>query len=263
MNTKTLISILALLVALPVAANETTLQYHLSGEMQLSMEQDIYVAARSEAIGERDFSITFDMVDAGDNEDLLVKLASINASYTAHGMKQRLPASHLNGEEFRLIGDGRSYVSQDGGGEVPLGTITDGGLRPSELLAGLLPALPDGPVVVGTTWNSDRSIVSLEGWAWAGGEMQHHHEVTDIQSSDGRTVVTVRTSGEAQIEAADGHEGFVGPGTLTQRIDWTFDADSGQLLSLTDAREASGTNLLPQGEIPVRQIARYELLSAG
>jgi hypothetical protein len=131
MNTKTLISILALLVALPVAANETTLQYHLSGEMQLSMEQDIYVAARSEAIGERDFSITFDMVDAGDNEDLLVKLASINASYTAHGMKQRLPASHLNGEEFRLIGDGRSYVSQDGGGEVPLGTITDGGLRPS------------------------------------------------------------------------------------------------------------------------------------
>jgi hypothetical protein len=33
------------------------------------------------------------MVDAGDNEDLLVKLASINASYTAHGMKQRLPAS--------------------------------------------------------------------------------------------------------------------------------------------------------------------------
>jgi hypothetical protein len=185
MNTKTLISILALLVALPVAANETTLQYHLSGEMQLSMEQDIYVAARSEAIGERDFSITFDMVDAGDNEDLLVKLASINASYTAHGMKQRLPASHLNGEEFRLIGDGRSYVSQDGGGEVPLGTITDGGLRPS--------ALPDGPVVVGTTWNSDRSIVSLEGWAWAGGEMQHHHEVTDIQSSDGRTVVTVTT----------------------------------------------------------------------
>jgi len=33
MNTKTLITILALLAALPVAANETTLQYHLSGEM--------------------------------------------------------------------------------------------------------------------------------------------------------------------------------------------------------------------------------------
>ena len=262
MKTKTLILNLALLAALPVAANETTLQYHLSGEMQLSMKQDIYVQARSEAIGERDFSITFDLVDAGDDEELLVKLASISGSYTGHGMKQRLPTSHLNGEEFRLVGDGRSYKSQEGGGEVPLGTITDGGLRPSELLAGLLPALPDGPVVVGMTWNSDRSIVSLEGWAWAGGEMRRHHEVTDIQSSDGRTVVTVRTSGETQIEAADGHEGFVGIGTLTQRIDWTFDADSGQLLSLIDAREASGTNQLPQGEIPVHQISRYKLLAA-
>jgi hypothetical protein len=262
MKTKTLILNLALLAALPVAANETTLQYHLSGEMQLSMKQDIYVEARSEAIGERDFSITFGMVDAGDDGELLVTLASISASYTGHGMKQRLPASHLNGEEFRLVGDGRSFKSQKGGGEVPLGTITDGGLRPSELLAGLLPALPDGPVFVGTTWNSARNIVSLEGWAWAGGEMQHHHEVTDIQSSDGRTVVTVRTSGETQIEAADGHEGFVGLGTLTQRIDWTFDADNGQLLSLIDAREASGTNQLPQGEIPVHQISRYELLAA-
>ena len=68
MKTKTLILNLALLAALPVAANETTLQYHLSGEMQLSMKQDIYVQARSEAIGERDFSITFDMVDAGDDD---------------------------------------------------------------------------------------------------------------------------------------------------------------------------------------------------
>jgi len=261
MKTKTLILNLALLAALPVAANETTLQYHLSGEMQLSMKQDIYVEALSEAIGERVFSITFDMVDAGDDDELLVKLASISASYTAHGMKQRLPASHLNGEEFRLLGDGRSYKAQKGGGDVSPGPITAGGLRPAELLAGLLPALPDGPVFVGTTWNTDRSILSLEGWAWAAGEMQHHHEVTDIQSLDGRTVVTVRTLGETQIEAADGHEGFVGLGTLTQRIDWTFDADSGQLLSLTDAREARGTNQLPQGEIPVHQIARYELLA--
>ncbi len=262
MKTKTLILNLALFSALPVAANETTLQYHLSGEMQLSMSQDIYVESRPEAIGEREFSMTFDMVDAGDDDALLVKLASISGSYTGHGMKQRLPASHLNGEEFRLLGDGRSFELQKGGGEVPLGTITDGGLRPSELLAGLLPALPEGPVSVGTAWNTDRSIVSLEGWAWAGGEMQYHHEVTDIQGSDGRTIVSVRTSGNTQIEAADGHEGFVGLGALTQRIDWTFDAERGQLLSLIDAREDSGTNHLPQGEIPVHQISRYELLAA-
>ena len=176
-------------------------------------------------------------------------------------MNQRLPSSHLTGGEFRLLGDGRSFKSQDDGGEVPLGTIIDGGLRPSELLAGLLPTLPDAPVSVGTTWIADRSILSLEGWAWAGGEMQHHHEVTDIQQSDGRTVVHVKTHGETAIEAAEGHEGFVGLGTLAQRIDWTFDADSGQLLSLSVEREASGTNQLPQGEIPIRQIARYTLLT--
>jgi hypothetical protein len=261
MKTKTLILNLALLAALPVAATETTLQYHLTGEMQLNMQQDIYVGARSEAIGERDLSITFDMADAGNDNTLLVKLASISASYTAHGMKQRLPASHLNGEEFRLLGDGRTFMSQKGGGEVPLGTITDGGLRPSELLAGLLPELPGGPVFVGTTWKTDRIILSLEGWAWASGEMRHHHAVTDIQFSDGHTIVTVRTSGESRIDAADGHEGFIGLGTLTQRVDWTFDADSGQLLSLTDTRAATGTNRLPQGEIPIRQVARFELLT--
>jgi len=261
MKTTTLILNLVLLAELAFAAVQPTLRYNLSGEMQLTMEQEIYVDARSEAIGGRDISIVFDMVDAEDNDELLVKLTSISASYIAHGMKQRLPASHLTGAEFKLLGDGRSFKSQDGGGEVPLGTITDGGLRPSELLAGLLPALPSGSVSVGTTWNSDRSILSLEGWAWAGGEMQHHHEVTDIKLLDGRTVVTVKTHGAAKIAAADGHKGFIGEGKLEQSINWTFDANSGQLLSLSDKREASGINQLPQGEIPFRQTARYELLA--
>ena len=262
MNTKTLISILALLVALPVAASETTLRYDLSGGMQLNMEQEIYVFGADEAMASRNFSMTFDLGDEKGNDELRVTLSSITATYSAHGMDQRLPTSHLTDGEFTLLGDGHSFTSQEDGGEVPLGTITDGGLKPSELLAGLLPALPDGSVSVGTTWDTDRSIVSLEGWAWAGGEMQHHHEVTDIQMADGRTVVHVRTNGETEITAADGHDGFLGAGTLAQSIEWTFDADSGQLLSLSVEREDRGTNLLPQGEIPVRQIARYELLSA-
>ena len=262
MKTTTLILNLVLLAELAFAAVQPTLRYDLSGEMQLSMEQEIFVDSREEAIATRNFSMTFDLGNARDNDELLVTLASITGNYTAHGMKQRLPSSHLTGGEFRLLGDGRSFKSQEEDrGEVPLGTITDGGLRPSELLAGLLPTLPDAPVSVGTTWIADRSILSLEGWACAGGEMQHHHEVTDIQQSNGRTVIHVKTHGETAIEAAEGHEGFVGLGTLAQRIDWTFDADSGQLLSLSVEREASGTNLLPQGEIQVRQIARYTLLT--
>ena len=259
MKTKTLILNLALLAALPVAANEATLRYDLSGEMQLSMNQEIFAGGRSEAIATRNLSMTVDMGDGPEAHSQAVKLATITASYTAHGMKQRLPTSQLTGDEFTLLGDGRSFTSQEGGDEVPLGTITDGGIRPPELLAGLLPELPEEAVSVGTTWTTDRSILSLTGWAWAGGEMQNHHEITDIQQSSGHTIINVRTHGKTTIAAADGHNGFLGEGTLDQSVDWAFDADSGQLLSLSIEQESSGTNQLPQGEIPVRQIARFEL----
>ena len=259
MKTKLLILNLALLTTLSFAANEPTLRYDLSGEMQLTMEQEIYVPGHSEAIATRNFSMTFDLGDEHSDDEQRVKLTSISGNYSAHGMNQRLPTSHLTGSEFSLLCDGRSFESGEGGGEVPLGAITDGGLRPSEMLAGLLPALPDGPVSVGTTWNTDRTILSLEGWAWAGGEMRHHHEVTDTRQSNGHTLVSVKTYGETGIAAADGREGFLGEGTLAQIIEWTFDADSGQLLSLSVEQEANGTNQLPQGEIPIRQIARYKL----
>jgi len=259
MKTTTLILNLVLLAELAFAAVQPTLRYDLSGEMQLRMEQEIFVGSRNEAIASRDFSMTFDMVGAEDNEELLVTLASIRGNYTAHGMNQRLPTSHLTGGEFRLLGDGRSFSSQEGSGVVPLGAIIDGGLRPSELLAALLPALPDGPVSVGKTWIADRSILSLVGWAWAGGEMQLHHEVTDIRRSSGSTIIYVKTHGETAIESAEGHDGFLGFGTLARSMDWTFDAGNGQLLSLSIEQEASGTNQLPQGEIPIRQIVRYNL----
>ena len=91
--------------------------------------------------------------------------------------------------------------------------------------------------------------------------MQHHHKITDIQLSNRRTIIYVKTYGKTAIEAADGRESFLGEDTLAQSIDWTFDADSGLLLSLSVEREANGTNQLSQGEIPVRQIARYKLLT--
>ncbi len=261
MKTTTLILNLALLAALPVAGNEHTLRYHLSGGMQLNMVQEIYVGDRSEAIATRNFSMTLDLGDTQGNDELLVELASINGNYTAHGMNQRLTTSHLTGSEFTLLGDGRSFKSQEGGGEVNLGTITDGGLRPSELLAGLLPTLPDGPVSIGTTWNTNRTVLSLAAWAWASGKMQHHHTVTDIRLANGGRVVYVKTHGETEIESSDGHDGFLGSGALSQDIEWVFDANAGQLLSLSVKRKTNGTNQLPQGEVSVRQIARFELQS--
>jgi len=267
MKTTLAISNLALLLALPVAANESTLRYDLSGEMRLTMEQEIYAGGRTEAIAGRNFSMTFGISSQGDDDNLLVELNAIRGSYTAHGMNQRLPASHLVGSEFKLLGDGRSFRTIESGAEKPpaevgLGQITDGGLRPSELLAELLPMLPEVPTIVGTTWDTERPIRSLEGWAWAGGALSRHHKVSQIDYSNGRTVVSVQTHGTAIISAAKGNSGFVGEGSLEQTVDWTFDASNGQLLSLSIEQEASGgASQLPQGEVPVRQITRYELLA--
>ena len=46
MNTKTLILILTLLVAPPLAADQPALRYQFSGNFQLSMEQEMYPGGR-------------------------------------------------------------------------------------------------------------------------------------------------------------------------------------------------------------------------
>jgi hypothetical protein len=206
MKTKTKILILALLSASPVAANASTLRYDLAGEMQLTMEQEIYPGGRTEALAGRSFSMTF-AINSATDDDLLVDLSAIRGSYSAHGMNQRLPTSHLTGNEFQLLGDGRSFRTAESDTppvEVNLGQITDGGLRPSELLAQLLPVLPDAPVSVGSTWDTERYTRSLEGWAWAGGMLKRHHEVSRIDQANGRTVVSVRSLGTAILGAAEG-----------------------------------------------------------
>ncbi len=93
MKNTTLISNLALLAALPVAAGDSTLRYDLSGGMELTMEQEIYPGGREEPLAGRSFSMTFDLNASGD--ELVVELKAIRGSYNAHGMTQRLPASHL------------------------------------------------------------------------------------------------------------------------------------------------------------------------
>ncbi len=259
MKTLKLMLNLALLATLSVSAADSTLHYALAGEMHLTMQQEIFVGGHKDAIGTRDISMAFNLGGDESSDDLLIELAAIKANYSAHGMTQRLPTSHLVGKTFRLTSDSRTFESQKSDGEVPLGTITDGGLKPSELLAGLLPTLPGGPVSIGTSWVTDRTIRSLEGWAWADGNMRRHHEVTDVRQSNGRTVIHVKSLGETTIAAAAGHDGFLGKGTLTEHSNWSFDSGSGQLLTLAVERESNGTNKLPQGEIPLRQTARYEL----
>lgn len=224
--------------------------------MQLHMEQDMYPSGLKEPIADRRFDMTFEFAEG---EEAAATLADIKATYTAHGMNQILSTRHLVGQPVALATDGRSVSLDDPGGDIDLGFVTDGGLYPSSLLVDVLPVLPNEPVSKGLSWKTTRPVRSLEGWAWAQGTMHYSNEVVDITQSDGHTVVHVQSQGKTSVGAADGTTGFVGEGTLERRFNWTFDANSGRLLSLSLEQEGSGTNQLPQGQVQVRQETRIEL----
>jgi hypothetical protein len=107
-----------------------------------------------------------------------------------------------------------------------------------------------------------RSVRSLEGWAWASGDIRCQHEVVDVTEKGGQTIVQVQSQGTTATEAVKGTTGFVGTGTLTRRSDWSFNIDTGQLLSLSLQQEGNGTNQLPQGQVKIRQVTRIEIEGA-
>jgi hypothetical protein len=259
MNTKTLIPLLTLLMASSAAADQPSLRYSLEGKIELHMEQDMYPGGREEPIADRQFDMTFDFAEG---EEAAATLAAIKATYTAHGMNQILSTRHLVGQPVALATDGRSVSHGDPGGDIDLGSVTDGGLHPWSLLVDILPVLPEEPVSKGLSWETTRPIRSLEGWSWAEGIMVYGNEVVDITESAGHTVVHVQSQGRTSVGAADGTTGFVGEGTLERRFEWTFDANSGRLLSLSLEQEGSGVNQLPQGQVQVRQQTRIELLGS-
>jgi len=262
MKTTTLTLLLILLVAMPAAADQPTLRYKLSGTLQLHMEQDMYPNGRTESIADRRFDMTFEFGDSESINETQAELAAIKATYNAHGMKQILSTRHLVGQQVPLHSDGKTINLNDPGGDVDMGFVTDGGFYPAAVLVDLLPVLPDGPVSNGMTWETRQLLSSLEGWAWAEGDMQYSHEVTGITQDAGRTIVQVESQGTTTTTAAEGRAGYIGEGNIERRMKWTFDATAGQLLSLSLEQEGSGTNQLPQGQVQVRQVTRVELSGA-
>jgi hypothetical protein len=262
MKTTILILLLTLLGANLAAADQSTMRYDLSGELLLILEQDIYPGGRTEPLAGRRFEMTFAISGARDDNPLNAKLTAIKASYEAHGMNQRLSVSHLEGQQVVLGNDGRVISLDDPGAGIDMGAITDGDLHPSALLVDVLPALPDGPVTPGLTWETEQAVRSLEGWAWAGGDMRYRHEVTDVSTQDGNTVVYVQSHGQTTVTAASGTQGFLGSGSLQRHVEWSFNTTTGRLVSLSMEQEGQGTNELPQGQVSVRQVTRVELRGA-
>ena len=104
------------------------------------------------------------------------------------------------------------------------------GLSIAETLAETLPVLPTKPVAEGTTWTTQQPVHSLEGWSWGTGVLSGSHRVTSVRHRGGRRLVTVESTAGAELQPIE-ETGFTG--TLERTFNWTFDATSGRLVSLS------------------------------
>jgi hypothetical protein len=232
-----------------------------SGPMTLTITHDIEVR---EPVASRamSFDVTLATDPAASSATLLIENA--RATFTAHGMEQRLSARHLNGSKtpLTLFGGGRGLVETDST-QTPLldlGPPVSEGLSVAAMLIGVMPELPAEPVSVGTSWATERSVRLIEGWAWSSGQLKSRHRVTAIDSRGGRTIVTVESQGGAQLQSDEGDRAY--SGELKRSLRWTFDATGGRVVSLSMEQESDGTTMLPQGELPVVQRTEIELKAA-
>jgi len=265
MKTQTIfLTSLVLLSVSPVvtgemAAHSTTdsvqLRYgEATGEAKLSINQDIS-AGTHKSIASRDFWMNFDLAEAPGA--IAFEITRVKASYKAHDMTQRLPASGLKGQTFDMqkTDENRSLQRTDSDKklEIGVGQMIGGNYPVGLALADIMPPLPEEAVSVGSTWESSRDTHWLEGWAWTKGHLITEHKVTGLDETDGHTIVSVSSSSHAQLSDVEGGVVFSGEGELKRISTWRFDATDGRLLLMTTEQETTGTNTLPQGDIDVRQ----------
>jgi hypothetical protein len=233
-----------------------------SGSMSLTVSHDITVRVDTPVHAGRNF--IYDLSVAADKSSRVatVTIDSAKGDYTAHEQKQRLSTRSLTGKSFPLaIGDdGRQLKPTEAveGIEIGLGPATDPGFSIAGVLADTLPILPQESVSIGTTWTTERSIRSLEGWTWTTGTLVSRHRVTAVDRRDGRTIVTAETEAQADLGPVEG--GKECSGDLKRTLRWTFDATEGRLLSLSMEQETEGTTTVPQGHLPIHQVTRVELV---
>ena len=252
------------LLTVGLAHSEESLQLRYQdgfGPMTLTMTQNMEVK-RPVASREMSFEVTLATDPNGASASLLV--GSAKASYTAHGMTQRLATRHLTGSTVALaiLEDGRqlSEIEPDDAPVIDMGPPVVGGFSVAGMLMGVLPQLPLGPVSVGTSWRTERSVRLLEGWVWVVGDLESHHRVTSIESRHGRTIVTVETETEAMLNSREGEKPY--SGELQRSLRWTFDATGGRVLSMSMEQETDVLTTMPQGEMTVHQRTELELAPA-
>lgn len=270
MKTKAIyLTTLVLTSASPVYGDSASQQLELrygnaNGKAVLSVNHDITANGRA-SMASRSFLIDLELNEVQDMVSVTVNKAK--GSYTAHGMKQRLPAAKLAGQSipFSRREDGqlleRAEPAKDL--EIPVGQVIGADYPVGLALADILPVLPKGPVAVGTRWSTNRDTRSLEGWAWASGSLSSEHTVTAIDEDNGHTIVSVTSRSTAQLGKDGNGLQYSGDGTLNRTSNWRFDANDGRLLSVSMEQETSGINTLPQGEVEVQQLTKVEFTVSG
>ncbi len=233
-----------------------------AGAVKLSVLQDIS-ASGHEHIAERTISMDLKFNTAHENVD--VEISKVKGSYTAHEMTQRLPAPELTGQLLKLLStdNGRALkqAEPDEGPVMDLGGMFRKKYSIGLALTDIMPVLPQGPVGLGSTWTTEQTTRSIEGWAWASGPISNQHTVTAIDHYNGHNIVSVSSVAKGHVGAVEGGRVYSGDGTLNRTTNWRFDATDGRLLSVSMEQETSGINTLPQGEVDIRQLTIVELTS--
>lgn len=242
------------------AADELRLFYaRTAGNAELTVKHDISAGKRNMKAG-RKFRINLEFATSG--ASVPVRIMKAKATYTAHGMTQRLPAGKLNDQSLTLsiMDDGsslqRTTPVQDL--EIPIGDIIGADYPVGLALVDIMPVLPKDPVSVGTTWATTRPTRTLEGWAWASGTLNSQHRVTAIDENNGHTIVSVQSTATGQLGRDRKGLQYSGDGALSRTSKWRFDATDGRLLSLDMEQTTSGINTLPQGVVEVEQRTEIE-----
>ena len=251
-------SILALLLASPLTADETNMRYSkLAGSYQLEVEHMIQAGEDYSHPAERTFSMSLDMQDS--EQAVTATLVEVSGTYTAHEMTQRLPTRHLKGKSLQLVSahDGRALAQSERDDEprIGLGAITPEGYPLSMALSDMLPVLPSIAVETGSSWTTESALNSLVGWGWISGKLDSRHTVTGTTVENGKTLVSVESTAQATINnPIDG-----GKYSLTRTTHWQFNATDGRLVSLSMNEDAYAVSKLPQGNVPVHQVTKASL----
>lgn len=255
------LSVCVLAAAHP-AGEDVRLRYRpFDARMSLTVRHDIVLRTDEPIEATRDFSLDLTIVPAAADSSVRVTIDRAEASSAAHGMTQRLGTRPIQGKSFdlaaasggrRLEGDARS-----GERTIDLGAMVPAGVSVSDLLAGVLPQLPDGPVASGDTWTSEGVVRTLEGWAWAEGRLAGRHRVTDVRRDGAVILVSVSTEAEARLANAEGERRYTG--SLKRSLRWTFDAMNGRPVSVSMTQESEGVSDLGGRDTKIHQRTSAEL----